>query len=134
MAGLAFGKSIGWGAQARGVARLPVLLVASKLWPQTLFGAAGLAWIVQQPIDLVWPVIPVAVGPLLATILAVMTSTKTLGTLAIRSTLWRIPEETAPPAELLQLQLPALQKGRGAEFQPQDLPTAGAEPEPVEAR
>lgn len=134
MAGLAFGKSIGWGAQARGVERLPVSLVASKLWPQTLFGAAGLAWIVQQPIDLVWPVIPVAVGPLLATILAVMTSTKTLGTLAIRSTLWRIPEETAPPAELLQLQLPALQKGRGAEFQPQDLPTAAAEPEPVEAR
>ncbi|MES0810016.1 glucans biosynthesis glucosyltransferase MdoH [Roseibium sp. SCPC15] len=108
MAGLIAGKTIGWGAQARGVQRLPVALAARKLWPQTLFGLAGLAWVSTQPIDLVWPVIPVAIGPLLATVIAVSTSTKMLGKLAIRSTLWRIPEETVPPEELADLQLPAL--------------------------
>jgi membrane glycosyltransferase len=111
MGGLLFGKTIGWGAQARGVQRLPVLLAAGKLWPQTLFGLAGFAWLSTQPIDLVWPVIPVAIGPLLAILIAVVTSTRTLGKIAIRSTLWRIPEETNPPAELADLHLPALTKG-----------------------
>ncbi|KZM49980.1 glucosyl transferase family 2 [Labrenzia sp. OB1] len=118
MGGLIFGKTIGWGAQARGVSRLPVLLTARKLWPQTLFGLAGLAWLTGQQIGLVWPVIPVALGPLLAIVIAVTTSTRTLGMLALRSTLWRIPEETAPPAELGDLHLPALAKS--------PVPAAGA--------
>ncbi|MBN9668745.1 glucans biosynthesis glucosyltransferase MdoH [Roseibium aggregatum] len=108
MGGLMFGKTIGWGAQARGVQRLPLALAGRKLWPQALFGSAALAWVTGQPFDLVWPIIPVAVGPLLAPLIAVSTSTKTLGTAAIRSTLWRIPEETAPPAELADLHLPTL--------------------------
>ncbi|WP_051644673.1 glucans biosynthesis glucosyltransferase MdoH [Labrenzia sp. DG1229] len=111
MGGLVFGKSIGWGAQARGVARLPVPLAAAKLWPQTLFGLAGLSWISAQPIGLVWPVVPIAIGPLLAVLIAVSTSTRFLGKLGIRSTLWRIPEETNPPSELADLYLPALSKG-----------------------
>jgi len=108
MGGLVFGKTIGWGAQARGVQRLPVALASRKLWPQALFGSAGLAWLAGQPLDLVWPVIPVAIGPLLAPLIAVSTSTKTLGTAAIRSTLWRIPEETDPPRELADLHLTTL--------------------------
>ncbi|MHA7774559.1 glucans biosynthesis glucosyltransferase MdoH [Roseibium sp. M-1] len=118
MGGLIFGKTIGWGAQARGVERLPVPLALAKLWPQTLFGLAGLAWLTSQPIALVWPVIPVAIGPLLAIVIAVATSTQTLGRLAIRSTLWRIPEETSPPAELGDLLLPALTQGVAAAKQP----------------
>lgn len=133
MAGLAIGKSIGWGAQARGIARLPLALVAAKLWPQTLFGVAGLFWLVHQPLDLVWPVIPVAAGPLLAALIAVVTSTKTLGTLAVRSTLWRIPEETTPPTELLDLHLPALRKGALMPTQPQDVSAGQSEPNPAEA-
>ncbi len=129
MGGLVFGKSIGWGAQARGVTRLPVALVLCKLWPQTLFGLLGLAWIAGQPIEMVWPVIPVAVGPLLATLLAVSTSTKTLGALAIHSTLWRIPEETAPPEELADLHLPALiQQGHMPVTQDKSLVQGDAEP------
>ncbi|PVB60726.1 glucans biosynthesis glucosyltransferase MdoH [Labrenzia sp. 011] len=121
MGGLVFGKTIGWGAQARGVTRLPVLLAARKLWPQTLFGLAGLAWIAGQQIGLVWPVIPVAIGPLLAIAIAVATSTPTLGALALRSTLWRIPEETAPPSELGELHLAALSKSRPVGAAQQDL-------------
>ncbi|WP_305987588.1 glucans biosynthesis glucosyltransferase MdoH [Roseibium sp. MMSF_3544] len=130
MGGLAFGKTIGWGAQARGVSRLPVPLAVSKLWPQTLFGLAGLTWMSAQPIELVWPVIPVAVGPLLAALIAVSTSTKFLGTLGIRSTLWRIPEETAPPAELADLHLPALSKGATAAVAQAGL--VQGDPEPAE--
>ncbi|QDG74576.1 glucans biosynthesis glucosyltransferase MdoH [Labrenzia sp. PHM005] len=133
MGGLAVGKSIGWGAQARDVARLPVGLVLQKLWPQTVFGLAGLFWLVHQPLDLVWPVIPVAIGPLLATVLAVATSTATLGSLAIRSTLWRIPEETIPPTELLDLHLPSLRKGSITPTQPQEISAGQSEPEPAEA-
>ncbi len=134
MGGLAVGKSIGWGAQARGVARLPVVLVASKLWPQTLFGLAGLFWLVHQPLDLVWPIIPVVVGPLLAMGLAVVTSTKTLGLLAIRSTLWRIPEETSPPAELLDLHLPTLMQQGSGKIKPlQEIASGQGDPEPAKA-
>ena len=118
MGGLIFGKTIGWGAQARGVERLPVPLALAKLWPQTLFGLAGLAWLTTQPIALVWPVIPVAVGPLLAAVIAVATSTRALGHIAIRSTLWRIPEETNPPSELADLHLPALTGQGTAATQP----------------
>lgn len=131
MGGLMFGKTIGWGAQARGVARLPVLLAIQKLWPQTLFGLAGLIWISQQPLNLVWPVIPVAVGPFLATAIAVLTSSETLGKLAIRSGLWRIPEETTPPADFADLHLPALASGAQTPTEPQDL--GQGQPKPAEA-
>ncbi|WP_269584009.1 glucans biosynthesis glucosyltransferase MdoH [Roseibium sp. Sym1] len=128
MGGLIFGKTIGWGAQARGVQRLPVPLALQKLWPQTLFGLAGLAWLSGQDIALVWPVVPVAIGPLLAGLIAVATSTRTLGNIAIRSTLWRIPEETAPPEELLDLHLPALAKGPAAVSGEPDLVQGDAKP------
>jgi len=128
MGGLLFGKTIGWGAQARGVARLPVALALQKLWPQTLFGVAGLVWLTGQPIELVWPVIPVAIGPLLASVIAVSTSTRTLGEIAIRSTLWRIPEETSPPEELLDLHLAALSKGRVPATAQPELVQGDAEP------
>eukprot|EP00903_Cladosiphon_okamuranus_P000950 g948.t1 len=128
MGGFIFGKTIGWGAQARGVQRLPVALALQKLWPQTLFGLAGLYWLTGQPIGLVWPVIPVAVGPLLASVIAVATSTRTLGELSIRSTLWRIPEESSPPEELLDLHLPALSKGRAPQAVQPELVQGDAKP------
>ncbi|MEP3046789.1 MAG: glucans biosynthesis glucosyltransferase MdoH [Roseibium sp.] len=131
MGGLLFGKTIGWGAQARGVVRLPVLLAMQKLWPQTLFGLAGLLWISQQPLNLVWPVIPVAVGPLLATAIAVLTSSEMMGKLAIRSTLWRIPEETTPPADFADLHLPALVRSAQTPEGSQNLDQR--EPEPAKA-
>ncbi len=128
MGGLVFGKTIGWGAQARGVERLPVGLALRKLWPQTLFGLAGLAWLISQPISLVWPVVPVAVGPLLAVLIAVATSTRTFGNLAVRTALWRIPEETSPPAELVDLHLAALANGPNPMDMQERLVQADAEP------
>ncbi|GAB4519141.1 MAG: hypothetical protein Tsb0019_19560 [Roseibium sp.] len=128
MGGLVFGKTIGWGAQARGVRRLPVLLALRKLWPQMLFGLAGLAWLSTQPIALVWPVVPVAIGPLLAAVIAVATSAPLLGRIAAASTLWRIPEESSPPEELMALNLPALAKASRPSAAQTDLVQGDAEP------
>ncbi|WP_417671688.1 glucans biosynthesis glucosyltransferase MdoH [Roseibium sp.] len=110
--GLLFGKTIGWGAQGRDVEKLPLLLTASKLWPQTAFGLFATAWIASQPLSMVWPVIPIAIGPLLSIPFAVMTSSPALGLGLVRSTLWRIPEESIPPSELRPLYLPALRRRR----------------------
>lgn len=108
MTGLVLGKSIGWGAQARGLAQLPIGLCLRKLWPQTLFGMLAAAWFVTQPFELVWPILPIVLGPLFAIPFAMLLSTKSAGDAALKTTLWRIPEETAPPAQLRLLDLPAL--------------------------
>ncbi len=131
--GLVFGKSIGWGAQGRDLERLPLGLTAQKLWPQTLFGLVAITWISQQPLALVWPILPIAVGPLLAIPAAILTSTPLLGLAGIKSTLWRIPEESDPPAELWALGLtPLAERGFAGEIEAWDqMPIHG---EPVPAR
>ena len=129
MSGLLFGKTIGWGAQARGLSRLPIGLASKKLWPQTVFGVAALSWIVQQPIELIWPVYPIALGPLLAIPGAILLSSPALGMVGIRSTLWRIPEETDPPKELRSLGLAALEANGFAE----DIPAMEQGAIPAEA-
>ncbi|MEJ8476527.1 glucans biosynthesis glucosyltransferase MdoH [Roseibium algae] len=108
--GLIFGKTIGWGAQGRHVEQLPLGLATSRLWPQTLFGLLGIAWISTQSLADIWPVIPIAAGPLLAIPFAIGSSSPRLGLLAIKSSLWRTPEEANPPAELVPLALKALRE------------------------
>lgn len=128
--GLLFSKSIGWGAQARGLEHLPVSLAARKLWPQTLFGIMGTGWLLTQPMELVWPLWPIALGPLLAIPAAVLLSTRTLGYAGIKSGLWQIPEETSPPAELRSLAIPALMY-RGYSIETITFEPAAGEPVPV---
>ncbi|MTI00007.1 glucans biosynthesis glucosyltransferase MdoH [Roseibium sp. RKSG952] len=131
MAGLAFGKTIGWGAQARGVARLPVGLAMRKLWPQTLFGVMGTAWVMTQPLSLVWPVLPITVGPLLAVPFAILLSTRFAGLLGTKSTLWRIPEESDPPEPLFMLDLPAFADAGNSRPEPVVAATASAAEAPT---
>ena len=50
----------------------------------------------------------IAAGPLLLIPLAVLTAIPALGRALIRLGLDRLPEETAPPAELRALKLPAI--------------------------
>ncbi|WP_306029200.1 glucans biosynthesis glucosyltransferase MdoH [Stappia sp. MMSF_3263] len=107
IAGLPFGKAIGWGAQIRDNRTLPLGLCAAKLWPQTLFGLAGFAWAAAFAPGLVWPLLPVILGPALAIPFARLTSGAAAGRLALASRLWRLPEEAAPPDCLLPLRLPA---------------------------
>lgn len=106
--GLPFGKAVGWGAQVRDGHGLPFRLSLAKLWPQTLFGLAGVVWTATQSWSLVWPLLPVVGGPLIAVPFAMITARLDLGRLALASTLWRVPEETLAPMSLLALRLPAL--------------------------
>lgn len=135
MGGLMFGKTIGWGAQARGLEHLPVSLAVKKLWPQTLFGLLAATWLATQPLQLVWPLLPIAIGPLLVIPAAVLLSTRTLGSAGIKSSLWQIPEETDPPAELHSLSLPALtERGFISEGDIWEPAAVLAEPVPVPAK
>ncbi len=109
--GLPFGRVVGWGAQVRDGHGLPFKLSLSKLWPQTLFGLAGIVWTATQSWSLVWPLLPVVGGPLVAVPFAMITARRDLGRLALASTLWRVPEETSVPMSLLPLKLPALTAG-----------------------
>ncbi|MBO6754747.1 MAG: glucans biosynthesis glucosyltransferase MdoH [Roseibium sp.] len=132
--GLVFGRATGWGAQARGLEKLPLRLAASKLWPQTLFGVFAISWIATQPIGFVWPVLPLALGTLFAIPLAIATSTKSLGQAAYRSTFWRIPEENTPPPVVLALTLPMMTAiGHTAPVPVPAALDAGVEPVAVEA-
>ncbi|NRG16335.1 glucans biosynthesis glucosyltransferase MdoH [Rhizobiales bacterium] len=108
IAGLPFGRAMGWGAQARSPHGLPLRLTVSKLWPQALFGAAGILWTANQSWALVLPLLPVVLGPLLAVPFALLTARREAGRLALASSLWRIPEEQEAPNCLLPLRLGAL--------------------------
>ncbi len=133
--GLIFGKSIGWGAQGRGVEELPVTLAARKLWPQTIFGVFASAWIISQPLEIVWPILPIALGPLLAIPFAVALSSPKLGLALIHTSLWRIPEETIAPRELFSLNLIALNERQVTPPPvPQDNRSLAAQPEPIRVK
>ena len=105
VAGLPFGKAMGWGAQVRDTRALPLGLCVSRLWPQMLFGFAGFAWAAVFAPSLVWPLLPVILGPAIAVPLALGTSGEWVGRLALATRLWRLPEETVPPECLLPLRL-----------------------------
>ncbi|MBA5775912.1 glucans biosynthesis glucosyltransferase MdoH [Stappia sp. F7233] len=114
IAGLPFGRAVGWGAQSRQPHGLPFRLTASKLWPQTLFGLTGIVWTASQSWSLVWPLLPIVAGPLLAIPFALITSRRDVGAAALASSLWRVPEEVSVPASLMPLRLEALKDAEGA--------------------
>jgi membrane glycosyltransferase len=110
--GLLFGRAAVWGAQRRVVHWVGPLAALRRLWPQTLFGIAGVAWFwaFSPPGALFFsPFFAIAA---LAVPIAVVSSVPVLGRLAARIGLWRIPEETAPPPVVAALHLPAVPAGQ----------------------
>ncbi len=108
IAGLLFGRAAVWGAQRRLVHWVRPPAALRRLWPQTLFGAAGLAWLAyfSPPGSLFFS--PFFAIVLCAVPVAVLSSAPGLGRLAAAMGLWRIPEETAPAPLVVALQLPAV--------------------------
>ncbi len=103
------GRTVGWGAQARDDHEVPWALAFHNLWPQTLFGLAPVLLLaLTAPAALPWALF-IAAGPLLSIPLAVVTASPAVGRTLIALGLDRLPEETAPPAELLALGLPAIE-------------------------
>lgn len=107
--GLVFGRKGGWSAQTRDDHSVSVAQAIAQCWPHTLLGIAltGLLYF-THPETLAYGLL--FFGGLLFSIpLLVLTSQPWLGRFMIRHRLLSLPEEIAPPAVLLPLQLSALE-------------------------
>ncbi|MEO0327036.1 MAG: glucans biosynthesis glucosyltransferase MdoH [Pseudomonadota bacterium] len=104
-------KANGWIAQARSVEALPVSRVAKHLWPQMIFGVAGITILVSvQNVSVAGLLIalPVFMGPFFALPFGVSSAKPIIGFWAAKMKIWQIPEEAAPPVIIRALHLPAL--------------------------
>jgi membrane glycosyltransferase len=106
---LLLGRSVGWTVQARDDHEVPLGLAVRQLWPQTLLGlwtmgVLGLTVPAAIPYALF-----IAGGLVLAIPFAVLTAAPGLGRALVGVGFCRLPEETAPPAELAALALPAIE-------------------------
>jgi membrane glycosyltransferase len=106
--GLLFNREIIWMGQIRDDHAVPLKLALRDLWPHSLVGCAALGLVfASQPWALPY-ILLLAGGPALAVPFAVVTAWPTLGSLAARMGIGRLPEETATPEDLLELALPAI--------------------------
>ena len=101
MLGLMFGKSIVWNGQARDARGLAWGAALTALWPQAVFGLAVLgALFLISPATLIWS-LPLTAGYILSIPFAVLTADPGLGRTLQRIGLVAIPEDFAPPPEIL---------------------------------
>ena len=101
--GLVFGKRIDWRAQPRGDRTVGWGEAVRSFWPQTAFGLTLFTLLaVTLPSVLPWAA-PVIAGLVLAIPFAVLTASRALGRLSVRTRLCDIPEDPAPPAALVRL-------------------------------
>jgi len=112
LARLLFGRTVGWGTQTRDDHDVPWSLAFAHFWPQTLIGLVAIAFLALTVPAAIPYALFIAAGPLLSIPLAVVTAAPSLGRALIRLGLDRLPEETAPPAELRALSLPAIEMSR----------------------
>jgi membrane glycosyltransferase len=108
LADVPFGRVLGWSEQVRESHAIAWSAALRKLWPQTVLGGATLAILaILQPAALPFVFVLLAGGLVLAVPLCVVTSWPWLGMAMARLGIGRLPEETAPPAPLRRLALPA---------------------------
>jgi membrane glycosyltransferase len=119
LAGLPFGREIGWSSQQRDDHAVPVSLALRRLWPQALAGWGAIAILAfTHPTALPYALV-LAGGLALAAPFAVITALPDLGRLMARLGLVSLPEEIAPPAILRAIALPALDLASPASPPPQ---------------
>jgi membrane glycosyltransferase len=110
IAGVPFGRVIGWIGQVRDDHTVPWSLALKQLWPHTIIGLGSLALLAAtHPAALPYAFL-LAGGPALAIPLAVFTARPSVGLALARIGIGRLPEETTPPLALAALALPALTK------------------------
>jgi membrane glycosyltransferase len=113
LARLLFGRTVGWGAQARDDHEVPWSLAFQHFWPQTLIGLAPVLLLAVTAPSAIPYALFIAGGPLVSIVLAVVTASPALGRTLIAVGLDRLPEETEPPPELRALRLPAIEMTQG---------------------
>jgi membrane glycosyltransferase len=111
---LLLGRTIVWSEQSRDDHVVPWSLALQQLWPQTIMGLAPIALLAATAPSAVPYALFIAMGPLVSIPFAVATASPALGRALIAVGLDRLPEETAPPPELLALKLPAIEMSRRA--------------------
>lgn len=106
---LAFGKKGGWSAHARDDHSISILDALHQFWPHTVLGFVLTSMLYfTHPATLIYGLLFFG-GLLFAAPLVVLTSQPWLGRFMMRRQLLSLPEEIAPPIDLLPLQLNALQ-------------------------
>ena len=104
MIGLAFGRTIVWGGQARDVTALSWRGAAQGLWPQMLFGGLVVALLAALDARVLAWASPLLLGFIVAVPFAVLTAAPALGAWFVRLGLAGIPEDFDPPPEIRALQ------------------------------
>jgi membrane glycosyltransferase len=94
MAGLLFGRSLGWPPQTREVHALRWRLAVRRLWPQTVLGIGVLGGLAVRAPAAIPYALAMAGGLSLAIPLAVITALPALGRGLARFGIGRLPEET----------------------------------------
>jgi membrane glycosyltransferase len=114
LAGLPFGRVIGWIGQMRDDHSVPWSQSLHQLWPHTALGFVCLGLTaVTHPQAFVY-VFLLAGGPAMSIPLAVITARPAVGRFLMRMGVGRLPEETAPPRALTELALAAVAAARPA--------------------
>lgn len=108
MAGLPFGRGIGWMAQQRDDHSLPFGFALRRLWTQTVLGVAGFAWFLSVAPGALAYAIPFITPLAFSVPFALLTAHPAFGRVLTRIGIGRLPEEMAPPAALDPLALPAV--------------------------
>ncbi len=109
LAGLLFGRQIGWIGQTRDDHAVPPALALRSLWPHTLLGCGTIGLLAMtQPAAIPYTLF-LAAGLALAIPLAVVTALPAVGRTFARVGIGRLPEETVPPPALSALALPAIE-------------------------
>ena len=109
MIGLLFGYSVVWNGQQRDAYGIEWLLAIRQTGLAFLFGlCVSLALLWLSPIVLMW-LSPLLFGYLVAFPLVVFTASPAMGNMFVKKRLCAIPEEFAPPQELVWLE--TLQRG-----------------------
>ena len=112
---LPFGRPIEWAGQVRDDHTVSLAQAFRAFWPHTLLGVGALAVLAAtHPAALPYALF-LAAGLALSIPLAVITALPATGRLLTRLGIGRLPEETAPPASLRALALPAVEAAQGSQ-------------------
>jgi membrane glycosyltransferase len=109
LTGLLFGREIGWIGQTRDDHAVPFALALRNLWPHTLLGWSVIGMLAMTHPAAIPYALFLAAGPALAIPLAVISAHPAVGRMMARTGIGRLPEETAPPAALQALGVPAIE-------------------------
>ncbi|MCU0839579.1 MAG: glucans biosynthesis glucosyltransferase MdoH [Rhodospirillales bacterium] len=117
IAGLPFGRRIGWPAQRRAGRDLPLSQAIRGSWPQVVAGASVVGVLAATVPGLLPLAMPVAAGLLLAPVVATLTADRRIGRAMARAGLCAVPEDRYPPAEVAAV-VDFLAKTRAATARP----------------